>query len=67
MGKFHFEPKTGRGRTGGGRMEKGGSWKINSQFSGTINDNFITRALEGKGVQKKMEKIIEKAIKKNWN
>jgi hypothetical protein len=67
VGKFHFEPTAGRGRTGGGRMEKGGSWKINSQFSGTVSDNFISRALEGKSIRGKMTKIIEQTIKKNWN
>ena len=67
VGKFHFEPRAGRGRTGGGRMEKGGSWRINSQFSGTVNDNFISRALNEKSVRTRMQGIIEKTIKKNWN
>lgn len=67
VGKFHFEPTAGRGRTGGGRMEKGGTWKINSQFSGTVSDNFISRALESKSIRGKMTEIIEKSIKKNWN
>lgn len=33
------------GRTGLAKMTKGGPFKVNSAFSGTINDNFITRAL----------------------
>ena len=67
VGRFHFEPKAGRGRTGGGRMEKGGAWKIDSQFAGTESDNFISRALGEKSVRAKMQRIIEKTIKKNWN
>tara|TARA_B100000809_G_scaffold229965_1_gene243972 strand:+ start:286 stop:948 length:663 start_codon:yes stop_codon:yes gene_type:complete len=67
VGKFHFEPRAGRGRTGSGRMEKGDSWRVNSQFSGTVSDNFITRALSGRAIRGRMERIIEKAIKKNWN
>ena len=45
------------GRSGGGRMESGGSWRIPPQFSGTIDDNFITRALNGN--QREIQKILE--------
>ncbi len=34
------------GRTGGARMVRGGSWGVPSEFSGTREDNFITRAIE---------------------
>jgi hypothetical protein len=39
------------GRTGEAHMVRGGSYKVgrvNPSFSGTIDDNFITRALSGK-------------------
>ncbi len=44
---YTYEPGTG-GRSGGGTMAGGGSWRVPPQYSGTINDNFITRALSGK-------------------
>lgn len=66
VSKFRFEPESGRGRTGKGRMKKGGSWRVSPQYAGTEDDNFITRALSGKILQTKMASVIHKAIKKNW-
>ena len=66
VSKFRFEPESGRGRTGRGRMKKGGSWRVSPQYAGTEDDNFITRALSDKALQAKMASIIHKAIKKNW-
>tara|TARA_B100002019_G_scaffold285211_1_gene293899 strand:- start:1892 stop:2524 length:633 start_codon:yes stop_codon:yes gene_type:complete len=37
---------SGKGRSGVGSMKKGGSFRVNPQFSGTVNNNFITRSLE---------------------
>jgi hypothetical protein len=36
------------GRSGGGRMIPKGVFRVPPKFSGSINDNFITRALSGK-------------------
>lgn len=36
---------SGDGRSGVGAMKKGGSFRVNPQFSGTVNNNFITRSL----------------------
>ena len=36
------------GRSGGGRMIPRGVFRIPPKFSGSVNDNFITRALSGK-------------------
>ncbi len=33
------------GRTGGAHMVPGNGWQVPSQFAGTANDNFITRAV----------------------
>jgi len=44
---YTYEPGTG-GRSGGGTMTGGGNWRVPPQYSGTIDDNFITRALSGK-------------------
>ncbi len=66
VSKFKFVPEAGRGRTGMGRMKKGGSWRVSPQYAGTEDDNFITRALGSKKLQKKMTSVIHKAIQKNW-
>jgi hypothetical protein len=42
----HFKVQFGSwGRTGGAIMRKGGSWHVPPEHAGTINDNFITRAI----------------------
>tara|TARA_R110002020_G_scaffold375555_1_gene586749 strand:+ start:749 stop:1420 length:672 start_codon:yes stop_codon:yes gene_type:complete len=66
VAKFGFEPAGGKGRSGGGKMKKGGSWRVSPQYAGTADDNFITRALQDKSFTELTSKIIEKTIKKHW-
>ena len=66
VSSFDFDLEAGRGRTGLGKMKKGGSWRVSPQYAGTEDDNFITRALGSRALQGSMASIIEKAIKKNW-
>lgn len=40
-----------RGRSGGGYMSLGKSWRVPPQFSGTSTDNFITRSFNGKDTE----------------
>ena len=56
------------GRTGKGRMTEsdGVGWKISSNFSGTQDDNFITRALEDPIVQNNIASILNKSVQQNW-
>ena len=53
-----------RGRTGGGIMvsRQRGSWGVPSQFAGTDNDNFATRALES--MQDEIDVIVRREITK---
>jgi hypothetical protein len=56
---YHVEPKIGTGRSGLATMKAGGEYtvgRVNPAYSGTQDDNFITRALKGK------ERDIEAAI-----
>lgn len=39
------------GRSGGGTMNPGTGWRVPPQYSGTIEDNFITRALANRETQ----------------
>lgn len=41
---FQYNPSSGLGRSGLGNMVGGGSFRIPPEFSGTKDDNFITRA-----------------------
>ena len=47
-------------RSGGAIMKPGGIFKVNSEFSGTVDDNFITRAI--KGYESQITDIIRTSI-----
>jgi hypothetical protein len=50
-----------RSRTGNAIMKQSrGSWKVPSEYAGTINDNWITRAIDG--VQSDIESLLNKAF-----
>ena len=44
---YQYNPATGMGRSGLGTMIPGGVFRVPPQFSGTSDNNFITRALLG--------------------
>ncbi len=54
---YEYEPKPGSGRSEGGIMVKGGAWRVPPEFSGTADNNFITRAFIGR------EKALEDLLK----
>lgn len=51
----------GDGRSGTGRMVVGNSFRVPPSFAGTLSNNFVTRAFEGK--QKEIENIISEVFK----
>ena len=63
-----FVDMNGMGRSGKGTMSQspGSVWKIDSQFSGTQDDNFITRALENPVTVNNMLKILSSSTAKHW-
>ena len=67
---FHFAPvidrKADGGRTGLGTMKQGGNWRIDPVYSGTSDDNFITRALRKKENISLISTEIFKVIMSNW-
>tara|TARA_R110002020_G_scaffold250181_3_gene464275 strand:- start:5232 stop:5903 length:672 start_codon:yes stop_codon:yes gene_type:complete len=64
---FEFD-MNGMGRSGRGTMSSspGAVWKIDSQFSGNQDDNFITRALENPVTVNNMLKILSSSTEKHW-
>ena len=48
------------GRSGGGTMVSGNLWRIPPNFAGTVENNFITRALQGR--EKELSSIMEEAF-----
>jgi len=52
---YVYEPSH-KGRSGGGTMGIGGVFRVPPQFSGTVDDNFITRAFLGR--DKELARIL---------
>ena len=59
---YDYSPKSGLGRSKLGYMEAGGAFRVPPQFSGSSEDNFITRALIGKSQEQEISKILERAL-----
>lgn len=60
---YHYNAVTGLGRSGLGNMIDGGSFRVPPQFSGTSDNNFITRALVGETQTKKIGEIFQRALR----
>jgi hypothetical protein len=60
---YQYNPISGLGRSGLGIMVPGGSFRVPPQFSGTDDNNFITRALVGPDQEKQITQIFQNALK----
>ena len=66
VGQFKFEEagsKGFQGRSGMGTMVRGGIWRVPPLHAGTIDDNFITRAVSDEETVSSILKLIEKNFK----
>lgn len=59
---YQYNPQTGLGRSKLGNMKNGGSFRVPPEFSGTEQNNFITRALIGSNQEKQISKIFEMVL-----
>jgi hypothetical protein len=62
VANYQYNPVTGLGRSGLGVMVSGGSFRVPPQFSGTSDNNFITRALIGKSQEKQIAELLQKVL-----
>tara|TARA_R110000868_G_scaffold380675_2_gene646692 strand:+ start:1607 stop:2224 length:618 start_codon:yes stop_codon:yes gene_type:complete len=60
---YDYSPESGLGRTGLGTMELGGSFRVPPEFSGTLDDNFITRSILTYETDKFLTKTLEDTLK----
>lgn len=60
---YQYNPQTGLGRSGLGNMKPGGAFRVPPQFSGTPDNNFITRAFLGNNQEEQIFSIIEKVLR----
>jgi len=65
VGGFRYQPKAGAGRSFKGFMAGGGNFRIPSEHSGVLGDNWLTRALESyiNTIALSYRQIIERLIK----
>lgn len=59
---YEYNPQTGLGRTRLGNMVSGRGFRVPPQYSGTQDNNFITRALSGPTQEKEITKIFERTL-----
>jgi hypothetical protein len=59
VANYQYNPQTGIGRSGLGNMVPGGSFRVPPQFSGDINNNFITRAFIGSQQESQIATIFK--------
>jgi hypothetical protein len=61
---YHFMVKVDdpNSRSGGGIMVKRGTWRVPPEFAGTIDDNFITRAISMPENEIQLKDIIQEYI-----
>jgi hypothetical protein len=53
-----------RSRTGMALMRPGSGWRVPPEYSGTIGDNFITRAFDGNAIREHVSDIIREEIQR---
>jgi len=62
VANYQYNPQTGLGRSGLGNMVAGNSFRVPPQFSGTKDDNFITRSLIGPTQEKEITQIFTQIL-----
>lgn len=55
---YQYNPGTGLGRSRLGDMKPGGSFRVPPEFSGTANNNFITRAFTGQEQERQLTQLF---------
>lgn len=59
---YEYNPRTGLGRSSLGNMVEGAGFRVPPQFSGTLANNFITRALTGPEEEKYIYSVLKKVL-----
>lgn len=59
---YQYNPQTGLGRSGLGNMVTGNAFRVPPQFSGTVDNNFITRAFVGPQQETQISDIFKRLL-----
>jgi hypothetical protein len=58
---YSYVPGRGFGRSGGGKMAEGGFFRVPPQYSGTSQNNFVTRAFKSR--EREITSILQELFK----
>ena len=62
VANYQYNPISGLGRSGLGNMTSGGSFRVPPQYSGTIDNNFVTRALTSSQAYDDIKKLFQEIL-----
>lgn len=60
---YSYKPNSGVGRSGRGSMTNSGSFRVPPGYSGTADNNFVTKALSGKQQEQQLNSLLESILK----
>lgn len=62
VANYEYNPQSGIGRSSLGNMEEGLGFRVPPEFSGTLTNNFITRALTGPEEEKFIFNLLKRVL-----
>ena len=62
VANYDYNPQTGLGRSSLGNMKDGTGFRVPPEFSGTLTNNFITRALTEPQQEQRIYNILKKVL-----
>ena len=62
VANYQYNPISGLGRSGLGNMIAGGSFRVPPQYAGTVDNNFITRALTSPQAYDDIKKLFQEIL-----
>lgn len=62
VANYDYNPQTGLGRSSLGNMKEGTGFRVPPEFSGTLTNNFITRALTDSQQEKRIYNILKRVL-----
>ena len=62
VANYDYNPQTGLGRSSLGNMKDGTGFRVPPEFSGTLTNNFITRALTDSQQEKRIYNILKRVL-----
>ena len=62
VANYEYNPATGLGRSRIGNMKKGDSWSVPAEYSGNVDDNFVSRVLQAQETVTRINAVLYLAL-----